>query len=504
MCGLVGWAVQGTLKVAEESKIQRAFSKLLMFDVVRGRDSTGVARVLGDGSVEIFKKAVPSYDFLETSFGTAAVSFKEAYINAMIGHNRAATVGKVNADNAHPFQHQHITLAHNGTLTYRGNLKNKCSTDSEEICKELAEVEDTVSVLEKLEGAYALTWYNAADDTINFARNDERPLWIANMVDNEGVIWASEQWMLIGAVSEPFKQPLRIADPWKLDTGKWFSIPLAGGKPHVKPFRPAEKSYSTVNYSANYGRRGGSSTTGNSTSSRQCIGAGTMKKIGVDSGVKVLVSISKKDIEQLGSRTVSSTIDVPIVSRASKYAKVKARLYSTQIQNLRQNLDAGIEIYSVKTSSDNWQYSDTITCTDLVPVCSAENFGSDKFPEELDGIKVAQEQSSVKKSKESNDGGSAQPTKDETTSASDSSLPVKLEDSDVPFEFYDHRGNIMDKDEFVTACKKDCPYCGDPLVESKSDEVVWLGTELAHLDCAADWEAYESRQSEQTDTGAIH
>lgn len=454
-----------------------------MFDVVRGKDSTGVARVLGDGSVEVYKKAIPSYDFLETAMGKEALSFSEAYINAMIGHNRAATVGKVNSDNAHPFQHNHITLAHNGTLTYRGNLKNKCTTDSEEICKELAEVKDTVSVLEKLEGAFALTWYNAEDDTINLARNNERPLWIAKMKDNDGILWASEQWMLIGAVSEPFKQPLRIEDPWRLEAGQWWSLNLASGKPHVKPFRPAEKTYSSYNYGYNSGKYGS-----RNASASKCVGAGTINKLGVASGVKVLVSVDKAILQNIGERVVSTTLDVPIISRAANYHKAKARIYAANVEKIRENVKEGVEIFSCKVTSDNYQHTNTITCTDLLPVCSAERYAQDKFPKELDGVKLAQEEQGSKKSKESSAAGPALPAPEPSSSKDDS---VEKDDSDLPFEFYDHRGNLMEEDEFHKEVKKDCPYCGDPLVDSGPEEVVWLGSELAHSECAADWQELE-------------
>src|SRR3546814_12623264 len=42
---------------------------------------------------------------------------------AFIGHNRAATLGKVNGLNAHPFRYDNIMGAHNGTLDTQSWLR---------------------------------------------------------------------------------------------------------------------------------------------------------------------------------------------------------------------------------------------------------------------------------------------------------------------------------------------------------------------------------------------
>ncbi|MSE24831.1 hypothetical protein GKC32_10305, partial [Lactobacillus curvatus] len=47
-----------------------------------------------------------------------------ASLCVLMGHNRWATKGKINERNAHPFEHDHIIGAHNGTLRNQHLLPN--------------------------------------------------------------------------------------------------------------------------------------------------------------------------------------------------------------------------------------------------------------------------------------------------------------------------------------------------------------------------------------------
>lgn len=117
----------------------------------------------------------------------------------IIGHNRYATKGEVSVDNAHPFEFEHVVGAHNGTLDYSAwkklHFNEKYGTDSQSIYSHLNEygVRETV---DQLQGAWALTWFDHRDHTLNFLRNSKRPLHYVYSEDRCTILWASEFYML--------------------------------------------------------------------------------------------------------------------------------------------------------------------------------------------------------------------------------------------------------------------------------------------------------------------
>lgn len=189
MCGLIG--VYGDLYYSH----LKFFKQALIADYVRGNHSTGMTAVKANGDVFNKKLAIDPINFLELK----SVDNNILVTNTLImGHNRHATLGGVNAANAHPFEHDHITLMHNGTLSNKYSLQTKHNapvfdTDSELVCWLLSQhsVEDIIPLLE---GAFALTWYDAKDKSFNFIRNDERPMAMA--VAEDSVLYASEWRML--------------------------------------------------------------------------------------------------------------------------------------------------------------------------------------------------------------------------------------------------------------------------------------------------------------------
>ena len=189
MCGLVG--VFGKVNKQAES----LFQCLLIVDVLRGPHSTGVAVVNADRQRPATIKGVLSpYDlFCHPSYRKAV----EPDVSLLLGHNRFATMGEVTADNAHPFRHGHITMAHNGTLDSYRQLPgfSQFETDSETICHAISK-EGIVDTWAKLNGAAALTWWDNRKKTMNFIRNTKRPLWFAHSKDKKLLIWASESWMI--------------------------------------------------------------------------------------------------------------------------------------------------------------------------------------------------------------------------------------------------------------------------------------------------------------------
>jgi len=198
MCGLVG--VAGSLEFQDEALIKR----LLLLDYFRGTDSTGLAAVRKTGEVHIAKMASHPIDLFDTKSFEKALSGYQS--KAFIGHNRAATKGKINGNNAHPYEYGHIVGAHNGTLdqsswrALNDALGYDTDVDSMAViaCIEKLGIEETVKLMC---GAWALVWYDLKENTLNFLRNKERPMWFSYSSDFEKVFWASE-WPMIQAATE--------------------------------------------------------------------------------------------------------------------------------------------------------------------------------------------------------------------------------------------------------------------------------------------------------------
>lgn len=205
MCGLVG--VAGDIGGKEES----IFKRLLEIDTIRGPHSTGILAVDARGEATVVKKVGTPWDLYE--YKSCDDLFRKR-LTVLLGHNRWATKGKINSVNAHPFEHDHIIGAHNGTLRNQALLINheKFEVDSDNIFHSIAMVgvDETVK---KLCGAFTLTWFDQDQSTMNFVRNAERPLYIAMAEHGRTIFWASEEWMLevtlkIGGIKHhPIFQP---------------------------------------------------------------------------------------------------------------------------------------------------------------------------------------------------------------------------------------------------------------------------------------------------------
>ena len=226
MCGLVGCA-----GASLEAKHERAFRELLIVDTIRGPHSTGIMAANNSGDVEVFKKALLPSDMFTMS-GCQQL-FKKIN-HALIGHNRWATQGKINGINAHPFEFETLVGAHNGTLVNQRLLPDytKFEVDSENIFHSIEKIglKDTVA---SLNGAYALTWYDKEQRSMNIIRNKERPMFVTFTKDERVMFWSSESWMLFGVLAKNDIEHGEVFDT-KVDTHYEFKIPKGvTGKPET-------------------------------------------------------------------------------------------------------------------------------------------------------------------------------------------------------------------------------------------------------------------------------
>lgn len=234
MCGIVGCV--GKIWQGEEN----AFKLLLQLDTIRGSHSTGVMSV---GST------VGDFTWLK-QVGTPWELFEEEDWPKMMrrthrmlcGHNRAATIGKVTANNAHPFQHEHICGVHNGTLDNVWRLEDghKHDVDSSAIYANIAKngIEET---LKKIDGAATLVWYDAEEHKVFLVRNEKRPLCMTKSEDGRTYFWASEGWMLQVALG---KCNIKHGEIVEVEAGKLisFKVPTGPDVSKLENFLPSVKA----------------------------------------------------------------------------------------------------------------------------------------------------------------------------------------------------------------------------------------------------------------------
>lgn len=215
MCGIVGLIM--TKNYGEYLGRRKAFEQMLLADQVRGIDGTGIALLESKKPAKVYKRAYPAADFLQLNLAKSLISDVSS-ASAVIGHNRASTRGGNSDDNSHPFRCGPITLVHNGSLTSWYNLNNRqFEVDSHAICNALSE-QSVDEVINKINGAFALVWHDQRDNSINFIRNSERPMYFIELTSNVhgqgGWAFGSEhvmlQWIL-GRNQLPRKAPLDTA-----------------------------------------------------------------------------------------------------------------------------------------------------------------------------------------------------------------------------------------------------------------------------------------------------
>lgn len=203
MCGLVG--MFGNIN----DNHKEMFRTMLIADTTRGKDGTGVFAASFDGNYA-WEKTVGTPEMF--NYGEASNLISENLLVEMddlcclMGHNRHQTKGKVNSENAHPFEFESLVGMHNGTLRLLGQLHDGHSfdVDSEALYNSIDLMQRGESdkfktfedVYQTVTGAMALTWWDKQTGELNIFRNNERPLCFMVNEKEDLVFWASEEWIL--------------------------------------------------------------------------------------------------------------------------------------------------------------------------------------------------------------------------------------------------------------------------------------------------------------------
>lgn len=195
MCGIIGVFTNEDKKLWNERK--SFFRQALFADTLRGFHSTGLMFLdKTDGALNTFKRAIPAPDVLDMKQFDKFMSNMDDYWMA-VGHNRAATKGKINNQNAHPFHCGDIVGVHNGTLVSMHQLDDNRDFDVDSECIfHNIDKNGAKETIEKLNGAFALVWWNVETETMHIIRNKERPLCYAVCEENQSIYFASEPLML--------------------------------------------------------------------------------------------------------------------------------------------------------------------------------------------------------------------------------------------------------------------------------------------------------------------
>jgi hypothetical protein len=219
MCGLFG-GYSSSLTPEERSVVQT----LMIFNFARGEDSTGMCDYVpnprsvnpNESAFRFWKSTANPMDFARTKWKQADDDrWKKAQPRVIAGHSRAATRGKVIQNNAHPFYHKPIIGMHNGTIYGPFHNHLKFDTDSEALYANVAEmgIRETIFDLKSAHSvAYAMVWIDCRLKTLNFLRNDKRPLHFARQGNNGATLfWSSEALQLELATSY-----LKDAEKWEI------------------------------------------------------------------------------------------------------------------------------------------------------------------------------------------------------------------------------------------------------------------------------------------------
>lgn len=264
MCGING--IAGDIGAKDE----KSFKDHLLFNTVRGDDSTGIASIPRNklpNDIKLFKQPGSAYDLMQDK------RFDRVFngtLTCLIGHNRSATVGGLSYRSSHPFYFGNTIGCHNGTITganaHRLDPKNDYANDSAALIANINELGplEAFGKLEQTENvAFAVAWYNLEDHSINFARNSKRPLFYVFSKSGKSLYWGSEIELLLGSVRRNLidceKAFFMKEDSWI----KW-KIPTLSIDKFEDPIVTKLKYYEkTVPDSIIVGGKGKSPTTGN-------------------------------------------------------------------------------------------------------------------------------------------------------------------------------------------------------------------------------------------------
>ena len=241
MCGIVGY-ISNNDKLHSDAK-DHFMRYALALDTLRGEDSTGLITLNKRFTVRTMKTLMPGDKFVHSN--EYLKKYRPGW--AQIGHNRAATRGSVVVDNAHPFIFGPITLVHNGTLQQDGQslptYDHKLPVDSMQLAHALSQCEpkEAQDMLSKVHGSFALVWSDSRDESVNMARNSERPMHFTYNSARD-VLWFMSDGLHLHSINKSFgNNTCRGTAIYEMDRFKIMKFHKGKMQPEVLPFAPFTK-----------------------------------------------------------------------------------------------------------------------------------------------------------------------------------------------------------------------------------------------------------------------
>ena len=148
MCGLIGVILANAERSEGELETFRELvTSMLLFHEERGREASGLALIWEDGTVAMFKRALPPSRLVKEPGYRDLLARLDNRTAFVLGHTRRPTKGSpVRNDNNHPIRTLHTVGVHNGTITNDDelgrefNLPRTAEVDSEIIFRLLDRV----------------------------------------------------------------------------------------------------------------------------------------------------------------------------------------------------------------------------------------------------------------------------------------------------------------------------------------------------------------------------
>ena len=224
---------------------------------LRGVDSSGMFVVNDKGQQEVHKMALQGPLFVESKL-TKRMLTDVGRCRVAVGHVRAATAGKINVDNSHPFvgygpNGSRVVGVHNGTLNdWRSNTgAGLYEVDSDWAIQHIAD--ENADAFEDFHGAYAFIWWREeTPGKVFVARNDQRPMHMLVTPDEKTMYLGSELGMVSWLTD---RNSIKAKDNaiYQIEAGMLYEFDLTGAKitykksalPKAVPRRP---TYSSSTY----------------------------------------------------------------------------------------------------------------------------------------------------------------------------------------------------------------------------------------------------------------